>query len=175
MTPWTAACQASLSLTMFLSLPKFMPIESVLLSNHLSLTMFLSLPKFMPIESVLLSNHLILCCPFLLLLWIFPRIRDFSNRNEKPEINPYAYGQLIFHKCVKSIKWEEGPCPVAECCSLSGEWNSMFLDLKAWIDHQARVLGFMMKERILEPDKEKLREEETGLKIQRGDWFKMTG
>ena len=50
----------------------------------------------------------------------------------------------------------------------------MFLDLKAWIDHQARVLGFMMKERILEPDKEKLREEETGLKIQRGDWFKMT-
>ena len=50
----------------------------------------------------------------------------------------------------------------------------MFLDLKAWIDHQARVLGFMMKERILEPGKEKLREEETGLKIQRGDWFKMT-
>ena len=50
----------------------------------------------------------------------------------------------------------------------------MFLDLKAWIVHQVRVLGFMMKERILEPAKVKLRKEETGLKIQREDWYKVT-
>ena len=55
-TPWTAACQASLSITNSWSLPKPMSIESV-----------------MP------SNHLILCCPLLLLPSIFPSIRVFSN------------------------------------------------------------------------------------------------
>ena len=54
--PWTAARQASLSFTIFQSLLKVMSIELV-----------------MP------SNHLILCCPFLLLLSIFPSIKVFSN------------------------------------------------------------------------------------------------
>ena len=40
---------------------------------------FLSLLKFMSIESVMLSNHLILCCPLLLLPSIFPRTWVFSN------------------------------------------------------------------------------------------------
>ena len=35
----------------------------------------------MSIESVVLSNHLILCHPLLLLLSIFPSIRDFSNES----------------------------------------------------------------------------------------------
>ena len=56
MTPWTAARQASLSITNSRSLPKLMSIESV-----------------MP------SNHLILCHPLLLLPSIFPSIRVFSN------------------------------------------------------------------------------------------------
>ena len=56
-TPWTAACQASLLLTISWSLPKFMSIASV-----------------MP------SNHLILCHP-LLLPSIFLRIRVFSNES----------------------------------------------------------------------------------------------
>ena len=56
-TPWTAACQASLSITNSWSLPKLMSIESV-----------------MP------SNHLILCRPLLLLPSIFPSIRVFSNK-----------------------------------------------------------------------------------------------
>ena len=56
LTPWTAACQASLSLTIFPGLPKFTSIESV-----------------MP------SNHLILCGPLLLLPSIFCNIRVFSN------------------------------------------------------------------------------------------------
>ena len=55
-TPWTAANQASLSITYSWSLLKLMFIESV-----------------MP------SNHLILCRPWLLLLSIFPNIRDFSS------------------------------------------------------------------------------------------------
>ena len=57
-TPWTAACQASLSLTISRSLSKFMSIASV-----------------MP------SNHLILCRPLFLLPSIFPSIRDFSNES----------------------------------------------------------------------------------------------
>ena len=57
-TPWTAACQASLSITNFWSLLKLMSIESV-----------------MP------SNHHILCRPFLLLPSIFPNIRVFSNES----------------------------------------------------------------------------------------------
>ena len=36
-TPWTAACQASLSLSVSWSLPKLMSVESVMLSNHLIL------------------------------------------------------------------------------------------------------------------------------------------
>ena len=57
-TPWTAACQASLSITNSQSLPKLTSIESV-----------------MP------SNHLILCHPLLLLPSIFPSIRVFSNES----------------------------------------------------------------------------------------------
>ena len=57
-TPWTAAHQASLSITNSLSLLKLISINSV-----------------MP------SNHLILCCPLLLLPSIFPSIRVFSNES----------------------------------------------------------------------------------------------
>ena len=57
-TLWTAACQASQSITNSRSLLKFMPIESV-----------------MP------PNHLILCHPLLLLASVFPSIRVFSNES----------------------------------------------------------------------------------------------
>ena len=57
-TPWTIACQASLSINNSRSLPKLMSIESV-----------------MP------SKHLTLYCPLLLLPSIFPSIRFFSNES----------------------------------------------------------------------------------------------
>ena len=40
-----------------------------------------SLLKLIPIESVLLSNHLVLCCPLVLLPSIFPSIRVSSNES----------------------------------------------------------------------------------------------
>ena len=47
MTPWTAGCQASLSLSISRSLPKFMSIESVMPSNHLILChLFFCLQSF---------------------------------------------------------------------------------------------------------------------------------
>ena len=57
-TPWTAACQASLSITSSRSLLKLMFIESV-----------------MP------SNHLILCSPLLLPPSVFLSIKVFSNES----------------------------------------------------------------------------------------------
>ena len=57
-TPWTAARQASLSIT-----------------NSQSLL------KLMSIKLVIPSNHLILCCPLLFLPSIFPSIRVFSNES----------------------------------------------------------------------------------------------
>ena len=57
-TPWTAACQAFLSITNSWSPPKPMSVELV-----------------MP------SNHLILCRPLFLLPSIFPSIKVFSNES----------------------------------------------------------------------------------------------
>ena len=57
-TPWTAARQASLSITNSRSLLKLMSIEWV-----------------MP------SNHLTLCCPLLLRPSLFPSIKVFSNES----------------------------------------------------------------------------------------------
>ena len=57
-TPWTAAHQASLSIT-----------------NSQRLLKLMSIMLVMP------SNHLILCCPLLLLPSLFPSIRVFSNES----------------------------------------------------------------------------------------------
>ena len=57
-TPWTAARQASLSIT----------------SSQ-------SLFKLMSINLVMASNYLILCCPLLLPPSVFPSIRVFSNES----------------------------------------------------------------------------------------------
>ena len=57
-TPWTAACQGSLS-------------------NTISRSLF----KLISSKSAMPSSHLILCCPLLLLPSIFPSIRVFSNES----------------------------------------------------------------------------------------------
>ena len=92
-TPWTAACQASLSITNSQSLLRLMSIESV-----------------MP------SNQLILCCPLLFLPSIFPRIRVFSNDSvlciKWPEYWNFTFSisssnensELIFFTCLKSLQ-----------------------------------------------------------------------
>ena len=60
-TPWTAARQASLSITNFWSLLKLTSIESVMLSNHLILYRpLLLLPSIFPSHRVF-SNESVLC------------------------------------------------------------------------------------------------------------------
>ena len=59
MTPWTAACQASLSITSSRSLLKLMSIESVMPSNYLILCHLLLLPSMFPTIRVF-SNESVL-------------------------------------------------------------------------------------------------------------------
>ena len=71
-SPWTAACQAHLSFTIW------------------------NLLKFMSTESVILSNHLILCHPLSLLPSIFPGITSASFWKFSPTpalVFPYTYGK----------------------------------------------------------------------------------
>ena len=78
-TPWTAARQASLSITNSRCLLKLMPIKSV-----------------MP------SNHLTLCRPLLLLPSIFPSIRVFSNESvlciRWPKYWSFSFNISPFHQ-----------------------------------------------------------------------------
>ena len=61
MTPWTAACQAPLSITNSWSLLKLMSFESVMLSNHLILYHPLLLPPSMFSSIRVFSNESVLC------------------------------------------------------------------------------------------------------------------
>ena len=56
-TPWTAACQASLSITNFQSLLKLMSIELVMPSNHLILCRPLLLPPLIFLSITVFSNE----------------------------------------------------------------------------------------------------------------------
>ena len=60
-TPWTAACQASWSITNSWSLPKLMSIESVIPSNHLILCHPLLLLPPIPLNIRVFSNESALC------------------------------------------------------------------------------------------------------------------
>ena len=118
-TPWTAACQASLSITNSRRLPKLMSIELV-----------------MP------SNHVILCCPLLLPPSIFPSITVFSNESVLRigwpkywsfsfNISPSnKYSGLIFFR----MDW---------CISLQSKWLSRISSNNTVWKHQFSVLSFL--------------------------------
>ena len=82
-TPWTAACQASLSTTNSRSLPKLMSIELGMSSNHLNLY-----------------------CPLLLLPSIFPSIRVFSNESAGIGWPSHQVAKvLVFQLQSQSFQW----------------------------------------------------------------------
>ena len=94
LTPWTAACQASLSITNSRSLLKLMSIESV-----------------MP------SNRLILCRPLFLLPSVFPSIRVFSNesalRIRWPKYWSFSFSTRIINN--KSTSWGRSKDQMTSC------------------------------------------------------------
>ena len=94
-TPWTAAWQASLSITNSWSLLKLMSIESV-----------------MP------SNHLILCCPLLLLLSIIPSISSvqFSHSAVSDSLQPHEPQQARPPCPPPTPGVHPDPCPLSRWC-----------------------------------------------------------
>ena len=89
-TPWTVACQASLSITNFQSSPKPMSTESVMPFNHLILCLPLLLPSIFPSIRVF-SNESALC-----IRW--PKYWSFSFNispsNEHPGLNSFRMDWL---------------------------------------------------------------------------------
>ena len=79
-TPWTAACQASLSITNSQSSLKLMSIESVMPSSHLILCHHLLLPPVPPSIRVF-SNESILC-----MRW--PKVLEFQLQNQSFQWTP---------------------------------------------------------------------------------------
>ena len=83
-TPWTEACQASLSFT----------ITRILF-------------KQMSIESVMPSNHLDFCCPLLLLPSIFPSLRIFSRSwILKRVMDPYSMQVSYSNQVSKVLEFQ---------------------------------------------------------------------
>ena len=109
-TPWTAACQASLSITNSQSPPKPMSIESV-----------------MP------SNHLILCRPLLLLLSIFPSIGVFSNESTAYTYWEFAIMDRLWSVCLDVFihilliptKWSGFHCYPSENIEAVKDWENL--------------------------------------------------
>ena len=117
-TPWTAARQASLSIT-----------------NSQSLL------KLMSIELVIPFNYLILCCLLLLPPSIFPNIRVFSNESVLHIRWPKYWSQLISndyserdHQCwlpssshllpgTQEDSSPQMPCSQKSCVTSSSQWN----------------------------------------------------
>ena len=60
-----------------------------------------SLPKLMSNKLMMPSNHLILCCPFLLLLSVFPSIRVFSNKS----ILSHQVAKVLEFQLQLNIEW----------------------------------------------------------------------
>ena len=121
-TPWTAALQASLSITNSWSLPKPMSTELV-----------------MP------SNHLILCHPLLLLTSIFPSIRVFSNESalciKWPKNWNFSFYFWLNYKSsldqsILDLKSRLGKFKMIDIIS-----NFFFLTTMLWFTYQSLVVG----------------------------------
>ena len=91
-TPWTAACQASLSFTISWCLCKFMSTESVML-----------------------SNHLVLCCP---LLHTGPQ-NTVVFRSLLPVCNPLPTNLIVWTPVCwtePQVQWRQWCCVVVSLC-----------------------------------------------------------
>ena len=110
-TPWTAACHVSMSLTISQSLPKFVSIGLVIPSSHLILWWHLLLPS------------------------IFPSIRDFSNgltSHQVTEPRSFSFSiSEVFHFTVEFIPLHfseySGLIPLKNDCDTNKNNNSALI------------------------------------------------
>ena len=103
----------------------FVTTRTVACQAALSFTVSQSLLKFMPIESVMLSDHLIFCCQ-LLLPSIFPNIRVFSNESA-PSIRWPKYFTYLIKRALYLLYWigfdHHFPTFRASLFSFVAEWK----------------------------------------------------
>ena len=125
-TPWTAACQASLSFT-----------------NSWSLIKLLSIKLVMP------SNHLILCHPLLLLPSIFPSTRVFFNESvlciRWPKYWSFSFSIRASNEYSGLISFR---MDWLDLLVVQGTLKSLQEDLK-WPNLQVLLLTLLMKIRSL--------------------------
>ena len=103
MSPWSAACQASLSFTISQSLLKLTSIESVMPSNHLILCLLLLLPPSIFLGIRVFSNESVLCIRWLK-YWSFSF--NFSPSNEHSGLiscRTYWFDLLAVQGTLKSL------------------------------------------------------------------------
>ena len=83
----------------------FVTPQTVACKAPLSSTISQSLLKFMPVESVILSNHLILWYPLLLLPLVFPSIRVFyySSQTRYQTHTPCTGKQSLSHWITRAV------------------------------------------------------------------------
>ena len=105
-TPWTTACQASLSITNSQSLPKLMSIESVMPSNHLILCHPLLLPSVFPRIKVFFqwvsSSHQV------------AKVLEFQLQHQSLQWTPrtdFLYDGLVGSPCHPRDSQESSPTP----------------------------------------------------------------
>ena len=125
-TPWTAACQASLSFTISWSLLKFMSIESVVPSNHLSHPLWPSSPP-----ALSLSQHQGL------FLWgqcFFPWVLVCMRPCVHPPKLEFLFPTILWNSCdqtLLSLLWENFYGIIIfqfTCCSPSAYWIWFYHD-----------------------------------------------
>ena len=100
-TPWTAACQASLSITNSRSLPKFMSIESVMPPSHLILCRLLLLLPLIPLSIRVFSNESALHTRWPK-YWSFSF--NISPSNEHPELISFRMDWLDLLAVQETLK-----------------------------------------------------------------------
>ena len=135
-TPWTAARQASLSLTIFQSLLKLTSIESLMPSNHLSLCCPLLPPSVFPTIGVF-SDESLLC-----IRW--PKYWSFNFNILSKNIESF---QRIFRTDFLLDGLVGSPCSPRD----SQESSPLFCFLDIWITvfHQSGLFGGISSNMIL--------------------------
>ena len=133
MTPWTAACQASLSFTISRSLLKFTSIELMMQ-----------------------SNHRILCHPFCFLPSIFPSIRVFSvsqlfasggqsiGVSASASVLPknvqgwFPLARLVWYLCCPRDSQESSPAPKLESMIWVSNKRIQIRRQNQWLAHTSQ-------------------------------------
>jgi hypothetical protein len=97
--------------------------------------------------------------------WYSDRLVDQWNRIENPEMNPHAYGHLIFDKGAKTIQWKKDSI-FNKCC-----WHNWWLSYRRiqidpFLSPCTKLKSKWIKEHHIKPETLKLIEEKVGKSLE---------